>query len=115
MSRKFSVLGHKGIQNKDHYEKLLNAIRLNQIDFSHENKLWQCLFMTSQERDAEFPGLNDVLVLTGDYLPDYGLYDKENGVVRFGSMHSDIFPKISDMLRWTLGFPPRPTKTRGKL
>lgn len=107
--------GHKGIQNKDHYEKLLNAIRLNQIDFSHENKLWQCLFMTSQERDAEFPGLNDVLVLTGDYLPDYGLYDKENRVVRFGSRHSDIFPKIGDMLRWTLGFPPRPTKTRGKL
>ena len=71
--------------------------------------------MTSQERDAEFPGLNDVLVLTGDYLPDYGLYDKENRVVRFGSRHSDIFPKIGDMLRWTLGFPPRPTKTRGKL
>ncbi len=107
--------GHSKIKNEKHYEILLDAIKSQKIDFSHDNKLWRCLFMDAAERDQFFPGLNDILVLTSDYKPDYGLYDVQNKVVRFGSRHSDIFPKVGDMLRWTLGFPPRPTKVRGKL
>ena len=95
-------------------KKLLKAISTNEIDFSHNNLLWRCLFEDKNWREENLPGLNDVLVLTSDYLPDYGLYDEENEVVRFGSRHSDIFPKIGDMLRWNLSFPPRPSKNREK-
>ena len=37
--------------------------------------------MDAVERDQFFPGLNDILVLTSDYKPDYGLYDVQNKVV----------------------------------
>ena len=74
------AFGHKGIKSDKNYEILLNSIRSNELDFSHKNKLWQCLFWTSEEREKNFPGIGEVLYVAGDYLPDRGLYDQENQV-----------------------------------
>ena len=109
------AFGHKGIKSDKNYEILLNSIRSNELDFSHKNKLWQCLFWTSEEREKHFPGIGEVLYVAGDYLPDRGLYDQENQVVRFGARHSDLYPKIGDMIRYALGFPARPSIKRAKI
>jgi hypothetical protein len=67
--------------------------------------MWRYYEMDDKERKRN--KLTDL----GDYLPtttgnrDIGQF--QNGVMRFGAKHNDIFPIIGDMIRWTLKLPSR--------
>lgn len=87
-------------------DKLLDGI--TDLDFSHDNPMWR--YYQLQPEEIEKFGLDGL----EDYLPDnstgnrdVGNYDEENGWMRFGSKHNDIFPIIGDMIRWKLGLPSR--------
>ncbi|MEQ1902033.1 MAG: DNA sulfur modification protein DndB [Devosia sp.] len=87
------------------WAKFLEA--LPDVDFSHSNPMWRYYSMTKEEReDAGLDGLTA-------YLPDdSGTANRDigavqGGLVRFGAKHNDIFPIISDMLRWAIGLPSR--------
>ena len=83
---------------------------LNEVDFSHSNKMWRYYEMSDEERaDPEINGL-------ASYLPDSGLVSSESnrdlgayqgGVMRFGAKHNDIYPILADMIRWKMGLPNR--------
>jgi hypothetical protein len=63
--------------------------------------------MTEEER-AE-AGLDGV----AEYLPDDGgtanrdVGAHQGGLMRFGAKHNDIYPILSDMVRWMVRLPPR--------
>ncbi|HYG26351.1 MAG TPA: DNA sulfur modification protein DndB [Caulobacteraceae bacterium] len=86
----------------DHLETLLNGI--DSIDFSHGNPMWRYYELSREERAKLVPGLSD-------YLPnDDGNRDlggSDDGKMRFGAKHNDIYPIIGDMIRWKLGLPSR--------
>lgn len=85
-------------------DKLLDGI--TDIDFSHENPMWRYYEMSDSERQAA--GLHGLAA----YLPaveggnrDIGSF--QNGLMRFGAKHNDIYPILGDMVRWKLGLPSR--------
>lgn len=84
------------------FEKFLNG--LNQIDFSHGNLMWRYYEIGEAER-ASLNGLHQYLPSEESGNRDIGSY--QNGVMRFGSKHNDIFPILSDMIRWKIGLPNR--------
>jgi len=43
---------------------------------------------------------------------DAGNFDDVNSWVRFGSRHSDIRPRLGDVIRYKVGLKPRETVTR---
>jgi hypothetical protein len=87
------------------WTKLLDAIP--EIDFSHQNPMWRYYSMSEEERQGL--GLEGL----ASYLPpesgmanrDIGSYQEPH--MRFGAKHNDIFPILSDMLRWAAGLPSR--------
>lgn len=101
--------GTRTLQNHPHLAELFSAIPSNSLDFSHTNEIWRALFMTKGERAAAFPGIeNFVFVPDGTNL-DAGNWDDANHWVRYGSRHNDVYPRIGDLIRFKLGFNPRPT------
>lgn len=87
------------------YRKFLDG--LTDVDFSHENPMWNYYGMTNGERlDAGLAGLSD-------YLPDDSVQanrdigSKQGEYVRFGAKHNDIFPILADMIRWSVNLPNR--------
>lgn len=89
------------------YEQFLEAIP--NIDFSHSSPMWRYYEMSSEQR-AE-AGLSPLAA----YLPDdSGTANRDIGSVqgefmRFGAKHNDIYPILSDMIRWKVGLPSRHT------
>ena len=84
--------------------------RLNDVDFSHQNKMWRYYQMTDAERsDPTIAGLAKFLpdggVVTPDSNRDLGAY--QGGLMRFGAKHNDIYPILADMIRWKMGLPNR--------
>lgn len=87
------------------FEKLMNAVE--GIDFSHSNPVWR--FYELNDEEIERHGLQDLV----NWLPDnegsanrdIGSY--QNGSMRFGAKHNDIFPILADMIRWQVGLPSR--------
>ncbi len=84
----------------EQFEKLL--ARLRDVDFSHANPVWRFYELTESERISE--GVAELI----HYLPedeganrDPGSY--QDGLMRFGAKHNDIFPLIGDMIRWQIG------------
>jgi hypothetical protein len=84
--------------------KLLDSIA--DIDFSHDNPMWRYYELSGDERQSA--GLQSL----SEYLPteeggnrDIGSY--QNGLMRFGAKHNDIYPILGDMIRWKLGLPSR--------
>jgi hypothetical protein len=81
--------------------------RLPNINFSHTNPMWAYYSLTDEQRVAA--GLETLK----DYLPeetpgvnrDIGSIQGE--FMRFGAKHNDIFPILSDMVRWATGLPSR--------
>jgi hypothetical protein len=81
--------------------------KIPEIDFSHGNPMWRYYEMSSTERTAS--GLEGLI----SYLPDdssnanrdLGLY--QNGLMRFGAKHNDIYPLLSDIIRWATDLPTR--------
>jgi len=86
-----------------HLEKLLSGIAA--IDFSHGNPMWRYYELSPQERAAKVPGLTDYLP-DDDGNRDIGGSDEE-GRMRFGAKHNDIYPILGDMIRWALKLPSR--------
>lgn len=93
-------------RNADVYlEKIFDGI--SDVDFSHENPMWRYYEMTPE--DVQRAGLAGLV----EYLPksdtganrDVGSF--QNGLMRFGAKHNDIYPIIADMLRWRLGLSSR--------
>jgi len=89
--------------NPDHLEQLLDGI--SEIDFSHENPMWDYYDMSPEDRRRKLPGL-DAYMPSDDGNRDIGGRD-ESGHMRFGAKHNDIFPLLGDMFRWRLGLPSR--------
>lgn len=87
-------------------EKLLH--NLSQVNFSHTNPVWRFYEMTEQQRTKEkLNGLRDYLPDNGNVSRDIGHFDKQNGWMKFGTRHNDIYPIIADMIRWQLDLPSR--------
>lgn len=87
------------------FEQLLEKI--GEIDFSHDNPVWR-YFELSQEDIADYclEGLADWLPPMGTNANrDIGSF--QNGYMRFGAKHNDIYPIIGDMIRWQAGLPKR--------
>ncbi len=101
--------GHQQIRDTDGLGKLFNAIKLGDLDFSHSNPLWRALFMTSEQRNKQFPGINKYVFISDDVNFDAGIYDTINDLVKFGSRHADILPRFGDLVRYKLGLKPRPS------
>lgn len=87
-------------------EKLLHGLSL--VDFSHQNPVWRYYEMTEQERiKAKLTGLRDYLPDRGATSRDIGMYDQQNGWMKFGTRHNDIYPLVGDLIRWMLKLPSR--------
>lgn len=86
-------------------EKLLDGI--SDIDFTHENPVWRYFTISEQERIAHnIAGLSTYLPGEESILNrDVGNF--QDGRMRFGAKHNDIYPLIGDMIRWQLGLPSR--------
>jgi hypothetical protein len=88
-----------------YFDKLVDSIE--DIDFSHGNPVWRYYELSDDE--IERYGLQEL----ANWLPDsegsanrdIGSY--QNGAMRFGAKHNDIFPIIADMIRWQAGLPSR--------
>lgn len=99
--------GHSKLRDRDGYEVFMKAIRTGTIDFSHKNKLWTTLMMEESERNKKYPNISDYLQIPKETNLEAGVIDS-NGCIRFGSRHNDIFPRIADLIRFTLKLKPRP-------
>jgi hypothetical protein len=85
-------------------ETLLSSI--TDIDFSHENPMWQFYNLSEEQRlDKGLAGLSEYLPSSETGNRDIGSF--QEGVMRFGAKHNDIYPLIGDMIRWKLGLPNR--------
>jgi hypothetical protein len=79
---------------------------LSDVDFSHENPMWRYYQMDASERQAAgLQGLDDYLPSVETGNRDLGAL--QDGVMRFGAKHNDIYPIIADMIRWKLGLASR--------
>lgn len=79
---------------------------LSDIDFSHDNPMWRYYELTEGQRvDYGLAGLASYLPSTETGNRDIGSY--QEGVMRFGAKHNDIYPIIGDMIRWKLELPSR--------
>ena len=90
---------------EDQYQKFL--VRLPAVDFSHGNPMWNFYALSPGERlDL---GLNGLAAYLPEEVPgvnrDVG--SKQGQFMRFGAKHNDIFPILSDMLRWATRLPSR--------
>ena len=101
--------GHQNIRDEASYKKLCESIISKQLDFTHQNSLWRALMMSAEDREHEFPGISDYVYVPADTNLDAGTYDKKNEWVRFGSRHNDIYPRLGDTIRYSLGLKPRPS------
>jgi hypothetical protein len=87
------------------YKQFLDG--LTEIDFSHNNPMWNYYGMTDGER------LDVGLSTLKAYLPDdtgtanRDIGAKQGGFMRFGAKHNDIYPILGDMIRWSLKMPSR--------
>jgi hypothetical protein len=80
--------------------------RLTDIDFGHDNMMWRYYELNESERKEH--GLEELAkYLPSDTGANRDLGSFQNGVMRFGAKHNDIYPILGDMIRWKLGFPPR--------
>ncbi len=101
----FCFSNRRPADGDDLTEKLLSS--LAEVDFSHQNPMWQYYNLSTDERAAA--GLTGL----GAYLPpeddgsnrDVGSF--QGGYMRFGAKHNDIYPLLGDMIRWKLGLPSR--------
>jgi len=99
----------------DNGDTLLDTFfsRLSSLDFSHNNPMWRYYELGETERNemgltglaAYLPAGGEV---TGDANRDLGSF--QGGLMRFGAKHNDIFPILSDMIRWRLKLPNRHQK-----
>ena len=89
------------------FEKLLDG--LPGVNFSHSNPAWRFYEMSDEERVRNgIDGLKNYLPNDEGANRDPGSY--QDGMMRFGAKHNDIFPLIGDMIRWQIGLANRQDK-----
>jgi hypothetical protein len=101
----FGFSSRRSDDAEKHLKTLLDSI--SEMDFSHENPLWRYYDLPSDEQ-ANFEGLSEYLPSGEGANRDIGSY--QNGYMRFGAKHNDIFPILGDMIRWSLELPNRHKK-----
>lgn len=89
------------LRDEEGLKNLYDAIMSRKLSFSHSEKIWTAIFMNDDEREQNFPGINDFVYL-GDQFKG-GEFDTANGWVRYGPAHNDIYPRLGDVMRWKLG------------
>lgn len=89
----------------DLFEQFLE--RLPTVDFSHGNPLWN--FYTLSEAERATSGLQGLEGYLREEVPGVNrdIGSLQGGYMRFGAKHNDIFPILSDMIRWSTGLPSR--------
>ncbi|QKC73578.1 hypothetical protein EB815_04070 [Mesorhizobium loti] len=81
---------------------------LPEVDFSHQNPMWRYYTMTDEEREeAGLAGLAEFLPDDTGIIANRDIGGFQGGLMRFGAKHNDIFPILSDMIRWKAGLPTR--------
>ena len=103
------AFGHQNIVDQDGYKVLFESINSGVLDFGHENVIWRALMLSEEERQRELPGIEKYLHVPAEINLDAGMYDQQNGWVRFGNKHNDIYPRLGDVIRWKLGLKVRPS------
>lgn len=83
---------------------------LEAVDFSHNNPIWR--FYELDEHEIEKYGLQNLSkwLPAKDTTANRDIGSMQNGFMRFGAKHNDIFPIIADMIRYQLGLPSRHTE-----
>jgi hypothetical protein len=104
--------GTPKLRNTDNLKSLFQAISDGTLNFSHENKIWRSLMLTASEREENYEGISKYIFVPSGTNLDAGTWDAENNWVRYGSRHNDIYPRLGDIVRYTLDFSPRPTVTK---
>lgn len=99
------ALGVPKLRDQNGLKKLYQMIINKTLDFDHSNKLWRSLFMSDEERNIFFPGMNDYLFL-GDQFKG-GDFDAKNNWVRYGAATNDIVPRLGDIIRYQVGLEKR--------
>lgn len=104
LSYDFGFSNRRPSNGDEHLETLLSSI--TDIDFSHDNPMWQYYTLSPEQRtEAGLDGLDAYLPSTETGNRDIGSF--QEGVMRFGAKHNDIYPILGDMIRWKLGLPNR--------
>ena len=68
--------------------------------------MWRYFELSEAERQAKLPGLTEYLAPPEPGVNrDIGGF--QDGFMRFGAKHNDIYPILGDMIRWKLGLPNR--------
>jgi hypothetical protein len=101
--------GTAKIKNTDDLKTLFRAVADGTLKFTHDEPIWRSLLMSVSEREIEFPGISEFIHVPRGTNLDAGTWDEDNGWLRYGSRHNDIFPRLSDAIRFQLGFEPRLT------
>jgi hypothetical protein len=82
------------------------------MNFSHTNPCWRYYQLSEADRTRMLPNLSTYLPSDGDGTNrDIGGWDEQAQLFRFGAKHNDIFPILSDMLRWQMRLSPRSHKS----
>lgn len=89
--------------------RLLDGIK--DIDFSHQNKLWQYFDLSDAERVTQNFSKLALYLPDDDESVNRDLGKYQGGFMRFGAKHNDIYPIIGDMIRWKLDLPTRTKKS----
>ncbi|EKO3871363.1 hypothetical protein P0E20_005398 [Vibrio harveyi] len=84
---------------------------LNKLNLSHNNPVWRYFNLTDEQR-AQFE-----LSSLADYFPDdietkskvrtFCVYEESNNLLKFGSRHNDVYPIITEMIRFMMGLAPK--------
>jgi hypothetical protein len=78
------------------------------VDFSHTNPTWRYYTMSREEREeVGLAGLAEFLPDDTGTTANRDIGGFQGGLMRFGAKHNDIFPILSDMIRWRVGLPSR--------
>lgn len=104
--------GKGGMKNEKQLIELWKAVQTGKLDFSHKNVAWRSLILSAADREKLLPGVSEYVHVPSGTNLDAGTYDAESGWVRYGAKHNDIYPRIGDLIRYQLGFDPRPSVTR---
>jgi len=108
---------HNGEEARDRDEAhvkrnaIIAAIGDGLIDFGHANRLWRVYLMSTEQRETEFPSIEDYITPDVARLP-YGAWDEEAGRLQLGPNTRDITRYLADLVRYRLrevvGLEPRP-------
>lgn len=96
----------------DNAEEQLTTLlnNMTEIDFSHDNPMWNYYNLTLEEREAKHLSELAKWLPTENTGVNRDIGSIQGGFMRFGAKHNDIFPLIADMIRWKLGLPSRHAK-----